>query len=164
MKKIGKHKRILGRCTGKLAPAQQWRLDKHIKPQSHKWNAQWSGDNDRILFKVTREKHKLGVNLQQHTCTSNAWQLTGMPCVHAVAVISKLRIKAAEDFLSPYLTMDAVRKTYDLCVNLVNSEEFWEKTDHPKPQPPRIVTPAGRPKKRRTESGAPPPPPVKGTK
>ncbi|XP_016167221.1 uncharacterized protein LOC107609716 [Arachis ipaensis] len=159
IKKMAKHKRILGRCIGKLAPMQQWRLDRHIKPQSHKWNAQWSGDNDRVLFEVTRGKHKLGVNLQQHTYTCNAWQLTGMPCVHAVAAISKLRIKAAEDFVSPYLTMDAVRKTYDLCVNPVNSKKFWEKTDHPKPQPPRIVRPAGRPKKRRTESGAPPPPP-----
>ncbi|RYR11939.1 hypothetical protein Ahy_B04g069440 [Arachis hypogaea] len=76
-----------------------------------------------------------------------------------IAAISRLRIKAAEDFVSPYLTMDAVRKTYDLCVNPVNSKKFWEKTNHPKPQPPRIVRLAGRPKKRQTESGAPLPPP-----
>ncbi|XP_057755774.1 uncharacterized protein LOC130974956 [Arachis stenosperma] len=113
-------------------------------------------NTENWMWFLTRFQDDLGDH-QVHgwNLMSDQQKLTEMPYVHAVAAISKLRIKVTEDFVSPYLTIDAVRKTYDLCVNPVNSKEFWEKTDHPKPQPPRIVRPAGRPKKHRTESGAP---------
>ncbi|XP_020999379.1 uncharacterized protein LOC110281454 [Arachis duranensis] len=156
---MANHKRILSSYTGKLTPAQQKRVDKFIKPGSHKWTAQWSGDNNRILFEITRGKQKLEVNLQQHTCTCNMWQLSGMLCVYAVAAISKLRVRTAEDFVSPLLTMDAVRATYNVCVKPVNSEEFWKEASQPKPDPPRITRPVGRPKKRRSDAAHPPPQP-----
>ncbi|XP_016194867.1 uncharacterized protein LOC107635819 [Arachis ipaensis] len=158
MNKMARHKRILGAYKGKLAPVQQMKLDKWIKPEIHKWNAQWCGDNDRVVFEVSRNTHKLGVNLKNQTCTCNLWQLTGVPCVHAVAAISRVRVKAAEDFVSPFLTMEAIRKTYDICINSVPSEEFWEPTDQLKEDPPKIVRPVGRPVKRRKESATPPAP------
>ncbi|KAL4299827.1 hypothetical protein AHAS_Ahas17G0139800 [Arachis hypogaea] len=54
--------------------------------------------------------------------------------------------------------MDAIRKTYDICINPVPSEEFWEPTDQLKADPPKIVRPVGRPVKRRKESATPPAP------
>ncbi|XP_057760100.1 uncharacterized protein LOC130980435 [Arachis stenosperma] len=147
IKKMANHKWILSSYTEKLAPAQQKRVDKFIKPGCHKWIAQWSGDNNRVLFEITRGKQKLEMNLQQHTCTCNMWQLSGMLCVYAVAAISKLRVRTAEDFVSPLLTMDAIRTTYNVCVKPVNSEEFWKEASQPKPDPPRITRPAGRSKK-----------------
>ncbi|MED6117293.1 hypothetical protein PIB30_108621, partial [Stylosanthes scabra] len=95
MIKMANHKRILSAYKGKLAPAQQKRLD-----------------------------------------------------------------RPAEDFVSPYLTMDAIRRTYDICIKPVNSEQYWEPNDLPKPTAPRIFRPPGRPQKKRTEAGAPHPPPA----
>ncbi|MED6110961.1 hypothetical protein PIB30_047895 [Stylosanthes scabra] len=86
-----------------------------------------------------------------------------MPCVHAVAAISWVKIRHVEDFVSPFLTMDAIRKTYDTTVKPVNNEKYWEPTDAPRPIAPRIVRPAGRPRKKRTEA-VPPPAPVDGDK
>ncbi|MED6105956.1 hypothetical protein PIB30_000078 [Stylosanthes scabra] len=63
--------------------------------------------------------------------------LKGMPCVHAIAAICKLRVKPVEYFISPFLTMDAIRATYDIHVNPVNSEEFWYPTEGLKPIAPR---------------------------
>ncbi|RYR50976.1 hypothetical protein Ahy_A06g026038 [Arachis hypogaea] len=87
MKKRATHKRILGTYKGKLALVQQMKLDKLIKPRSHKRNAHWRGDNDKVVFEVSRNSHKLGINLKNHICTCNLWQLIGVPCVHAVAAI-----------------------------------------------------------------------------
>ncbi|XP_057745168.1 uncharacterized protein LOC130963035 [Arachis stenosperma] len=155
MNKMARHRRILGTYKGRLAPVQQMKLDKWIKPQSHKWNAQWCGDNDRVVFDVSRNTQKFGVNLKNQTCTCNLWQLTGVPCVYAVAAISRVRVKSAEDFVSPFLTMEAIRKTYDICINPVPSEEYWEQIDKLKADPPKIVRPVGRPVKRRKESVTP---------
>ncbi|XP_072086974.1 uncharacterized protein [Arachis hypogaea] len=115
MNKMARHKRILGAYKGRLAPVQQMKLDKWIKPQS-------------------------------------------VPCVHAIAAISRVRVKSAVDFVSPFLTMETIRKTYDICINHVLSEEYWEPTNQLKADPPKIVRPVGRPTKRRKESATPPAP------
>ncbi|MED6128375.1 hypothetical protein PIB30_097126 [Stylosanthes scabra] len=90
--------------------------------------------------------------------------LLGMPCVHAVAAISKVRVKPVEEFVTPFLTMDAIRVTYDIHVNPVNSEEFWYPTAGEKPTAPRIIRPPGLPRKKRTEAARPPPAPINGDK
>ncbi|RYQ82538.1 hypothetical protein Ahy_B10g101127 [Arachis hypogaea] len=82
----------------------------------------------------------------------------GVPCVHAIAAISRVRVKSAIDFVSPFLTMETIRKTYDICINHVLSEEYWEPTNQLKADPPKIVRPVGRPTKRRKESATPPAP------
>ncbi|MED6129664.1 hypothetical protein PIB30_110162 [Stylosanthes scabra] len=87
-----------------------------------------------------------------------------MPCVHGVAAIAKLGLKPVEEFVSPFLTTNAIRATYDICINPMTSEEFWYPTDAPRPTAPRIVRPPGRPRKKRTEAARPPPPAAHGDK
>ncbi|XP_057723545.1 uncharacterized protein LOC130939459 [Arachis stenosperma] len=55
---------------------------------------------------------------------------TGMPCRHAVAAMAKMGLKP-EDFVHKWLTMDAIRSAYSVCINSVNSEEYWNPTDSP---------------------------------
>ncbi|MED6190022.1 hypothetical protein PIB30_101689 [Stylosanthes scabra] len=55
--------------------------------------------------------------------------------------------------------MDAMRRTYDIGIKPVNSEEYWEPCDLIRPIAPKIFKPPGRPRKTRTEAGRPPPPP-----
>ncbi|XP_015956797.1 uncharacterized protein LOC107481097 [Arachis duranensis] len=130
MRKRAMHKKRLEHHTGILAPVQQKKLDQFIKPKSTKWRATWAGNSDRVLFEVHMQRHKVGVNLQSKTCTCNVWQLTGMPCRHAVAAMAKMGLKA-EDFVHKWLTMDAIKSGYSVCINPVNSEEYWNPTDSP---------------------------------
>ncbi|XP_020965714.1 uncharacterized protein LOC110266117 [Arachis ipaensis] len=46
--------------------------------------------------------------------------------------------------------MDAMRATYGITIQPVNSEEFWETSDALRPVAPAIKRPPGRPRKRRT--------------
>ncbi|XP_072085035.1 uncharacterized protein [Arachis hypogaea] len=148
MRKMTLHKKKLENHTGKLAPVQHKRLEEFIKPKASKWRAIWAGDSDRVLFEVHRQGHKVGVNLAQRTCTCNVWQLTGMPCRHAVAAMYKIGVNP-EDFVHTWLTMDSIRATYAHTMKPVNSEEYWEPTDAPRPLPPPIKRPAHRPKVKR---------------
>ena len=76
MRKMVRHKIVLGTYIGKVAPVQQKRLDKQ-KLQSNHWHSVWTGDDDHARFEVHHHSTKLAVNLNQHTCTCNLWQLTG---------------------------------------------------------------------------------------
>ncbi|XP_020972458.1 uncharacterized protein LOC110269143 [Arachis ipaensis] len=148
MRKMAAHKKKLEKHVSALAPVQQKRLDDFIKPKSQKWKAIWAGDSKRVLFEVHCRNHKVGVNLEERTCTCNLWQLTGMPCRHAVAARSKMDLRP-EDFVHKWLTMKAVRATYSHCIKPVNSEEYWVQSDAPKTLPPPIKRAAHRPKMKR---------------
>ncbi|XP_057745260.1 uncharacterized protein LOC130963129 [Arachis stenosperma] len=71
-----------------------------------------------------------------------------MPCRHVVAAMAKMGLKP-EDFVHKWLTMDAIRSAYSVCINPVNSEEYWNPTDSPQPLPPPIKKPTHRPKMKR---------------
>ncbi|XP_020969959.1 uncharacterized protein LOC110268300 [Arachis ipaensis] len=131
MQKMANHKRKLAKYNGKLAPVQQIKLEQIVMPESIKWNAVWNGDNDKAIYEVQKNSHKVGVNLKEHTCTCNVWQLTGLPCKHAVAVIFRLKNMGykLEDFVDKSLTMDAVRAAYSYVIQPVNSDEYWIPTD-----------------------------------
>ncbi|RYR73308.1 hypothetical protein Ahy_A02g007663 [Arachis hypogaea] len=67
---------------------------------------------------------------------------------HAVAAMYKIGVNP-EDFVHTWLTMDSIRATYAHTMKPVNSEEYWEPTDAPRPLPPPIKRPAHRPKVKR---------------
>ncbi|XP_025649566.1 uncharacterized protein [Arachis hypogaea] len=150
MRRMVKHKKILSTYTGVLAPVQQRKLEDLMKDTKF-WTAQWTGDNDRNVFEVQTHSKKVGVNLGRHTCTCNMWQLTGIPCVHALAAIQK-RCDRPELYVHPWLKMDAFRATYEHVMKPVNSEEYWVKTGLLSPEPPIIRRPAGRPTKKKRKA------------
>ncbi|MED6227378.1 hypothetical protein PIB30_112935, partial [Stylosanthes scabra] len=45
------HITLLSGNNGKLAPVQEKRLARLIRP-SNKWLAEWAGDNPRMMFQV----------------------------------------------------------------------------------------------------------------
>ncbi|XP_020972487.1 uncharacterized protein LOC110269163 [Arachis ipaensis] len=144
MRRMTKHIRLLEHHSGKLAPVQEKRLQRLIKPSS-RWIAEWVGDNERKRFQVSRKQTKVDVDLIKHTCSCNVWQLTGMPCIHSIAAIRK-RHDQVDDYVHPWLCMESIHKTYAHCIKSVPSEEFWVTTDQLRPAPPPIKRPIGRPK------------------
>ncbi|XP_020967434.1 uncharacterized protein LOC110266768 [Arachis ipaensis] len=76
MRRMVKHKELLSDYTGKLAPVQQKRMEHPIRP-SNKWRVDWTCDDARKRFEVTRKATKVDVDLIKQTCSCNKWQLTG---------------------------------------------------------------------------------------
>ncbi|XP_025673805.1 uncharacterized protein [Arachis hypogaea] len=139
------HKRKLEAYYRQLTPVQKKKLDEFIKPRANKWRAIWTGDNDRALFEVHRESHKVGVNLQQRTYTCNVWKLTGMPCRHTIAAMYNIGLRLKE-FVHKWLTIESIRATYKHCIKPVNSKEYWCPTSAPPCDPPPIKRHAYRQK------------------
>ena len=57
-------------------------------------------------FQVELNGVRVGVKLDVGQCDCGAWELRGIPCVHALAYINTIRADVAE-FVSPYFRTEA---------------------------------------------------------
>lgn len=147
MTRMAGHKRVLGSYKDILPPVQRKRMEQ-LKMGSMFWTAIFNGDPSNETFEVHKQNSKVGVSLTHQTCTCQVWQLTGMPCEHAIACIAHKHEKP-ESYVHQWLTMEALNATYEHYIQPVNSEEYWAVSEHPKPEPPPLKRPIGRPKKHR---------------
>ena len=68
----------------------------------------WNGDGFEVK---EREDMKYIVNLQKRECTCRYWQLSGLPCCHAISSIYKSSEKL-DDYIAPCFTKTVYMKTY----------------------------------------------------
>ncbi|XP_061340351.1 uncharacterized protein LOC133286866 [Gastrolobium bilobum] len=147
MRRMAAHQRVLGTVRGKIAHAQQLKLDQ-LKVLSNSWTPTWTGNLQQDMYEVSGKSDRVGVNLTTHACACNVWQLTGLPCEHAIAAICH-KNEPAENYVHQWLTVDALHATYEHTLNPVNSDKYWPASDEPKPLPPKLKRPIERPKKHR---------------
>ncbi|KAG8377471.1 hypothetical protein BUALT_Bualt08G0036400 [Buddleja alternifolia] len=84
------------------------------------------------------------VDLEKHSCSCRKWDLSGIPCKHAMSAINSQRLNG-EDFVDDYYTMQTFLKVYDNYVYPVNGPEKWNKTNLSPPLPPNNPRGVGRP-------------------
>lgn len=118
----------------------------------------WNGADG---FEVQeKEDRKFTVNLSQRTCSCRYWQLSGLPCCHAISCIYKAS-KQLDDYIAKCYTISEYNKTYSHVLQPIEGPRSWPNADMPRPEPPTYVKMPGRPKTQRTrEVGEQP----KGTK
>ena len=69
-----------------ICPLIQQKLE-IAKKASGKWFAKWSGDAEMNMFEVIRDNDNFFVNLEKKTCACRRWDLSSIPCYHAIACI-----------------------------------------------------------------------------
>ncbi|XP_015954627.1 uncharacterized protein LOC107478987 [Arachis duranensis] len=136
MRSIAKNKVKLSHHVGKLPPIQHSRLQK-IRKESQKWTSIWSGDEEYQRFEIHGWPTNMAVDLGKSICTCRFWQITGMPCVHACAAISKIN-RNSEDFCHYWLTMKAYRDTYKHSLNPIPGQDLWERSEQNRPLAPKM--------------------------
>ncbi|KAK9217884.1 hypothetical protein WN943_006514 [Citrus x changshan-huyou] len=93
------------------------------------------------------------------TCECGMWQVSGVPCKHAVAAILH-KGGQPENYVHHYLTKESFMMTYMGTINPIPDECAWPEVEaEPSPDvvvpvkvgPPDIKALVGRPKKKRTK-------------
>ncbi|KAH9753011.1 SWIM-type domain-containing protein [Citrus sinensis] len=99
------------------------------------------------------------VHITDGTCECGMWQVSGVPCKHAVAAILH-KGGQPENYVHHYLTKESFMMTYMGTINPIPDECAWPEVEaEPSPDvvvpvkvgPPDIKAPVGRPKKKRTK-------------
>ena len=104
------------------------------------------------VFEVVLFDLRVGVQLDNWRCDCNAWELKGIPCVHALACIHFIRANI-EEYVDPYFTFEKWRKIFDGVVHPIPSRIYWP----PFPESALLVPPipkrqTGRPRLHRTRA------------
>lgn len=91
------------------------------------------------------------VDLSSQTCTCRMWQLSGLPCKHAVAAIFSNR-EEPKKYMHQYFSKATFLNVFKNLYNPLPSQEEWETTPYPNIHPWVVRKPPGRPKKKRVRA------------
>ena len=67
---------------------------------------------------------KVAVNLDSRTCDCRAWEMKGMPCVHAIACINSIRGKV-DVYCDKYFKTEYWKKCFTGIVHPIRSRTYW---------------------------------------
>lgn len=87
------------------------------------------------------------VDLSTHQCACRRWDLTGIPCKHAVCVLDDNQQDPVK-YTAVYYYTHVMKKTYSDNIKPVNGENLWKMTGKPPIGIPEIRKPRGRPRTR----------------
>ncbi|KAI3845368.1 hypothetical protein MKX03_001742 [Papaver bracteatum] len=123
---------------GSVVPRVTNIIKKHLY-FSHEFTAQPSTKDIWQIFD-TKKDISWVVNMERHTCTCNEWQVSGIPCVHAICASLRLRPKTYDQYVHSYMYVDSYRVLYTPSIGPLYDKAIW-------PKNPRIVKPlkCGRP-------------------
>ncbi|XP_059463443.1 uncharacterized protein LOC132192169 [Corylus avellana] len=100
------------------------------------------------MFEVECLGRRFVVDVDARTCGCRKWDVTGIPCSHAISAILH-QDGDPNDYLSPYYSKEMDLKCYDYIIYPVPSEEQWPRSGQPNIEPPKSRVTPGRPKKLR---------------
>lgn len=111
-------------------------------------------------YEVEHYDNRWTVNLVDKTCSCRYWQLSGLPCPHAISCIF-MKTNSLDDYTAACYRVDAVKATYSYFLQPVEGMNNWPVSDRVKPLAPGYVKMPGRPKKERRRETTEKPKPTK---
>ena len=100
------------------------------------------------IFQVQSKGGDYIVDVLKKKCDCRRWDLTGIPCNHAIACLRHERIPA-EDLLPACYSTQTYSSVYGFTIMPCKDKSMWEQTNGPEIQPPIYEKKVGRPPKSR---------------
>ncbi|KAL4588010.1 hypothetical protein LXL04_000888 [Taraxacum kok-saghyz] len=142
----------INKCETLLIPTTT-QLFEVIKKEAARYVAQYNGAGKYQVGCPWQDQYV--VDLNDRSCTCRNWEITGMPCKHAVAAIWD-RIANSEDsspveeYVHPCYRTTTWRTMYFNKIDPINGRSLWPKSESPYTLlPPKHHKQVGRPKKKR---------------
>ena len=105
------------------------------------------------IYHVTSNEYErtYNVDMKGRTCDCNRWQLSGIPCHHAIAScrVDNLNV---DRFVHGCYSIDTYKKAYAYNLAPLRSRVHWDKTNGVLVHPPIYTKVMGRPKKNRRKT------------
>ncbi|GJX68532.1 zinc finger, PMZ-type containing protein [Tanacetum coccineum] len=119
-----------------------------LKEKQREWTVFPSGFQE---LEIRKGDHSYGVNLQHKVCQCRMWELSGVPCVHAVAAY--LHVGNDLDLgVSHWYSQESWFNAYQFSIKPVFGSNMWKRTSDVPPLPPLVRTMPGRPQKARIKA------------
>ncbi|XP_020970396.1 uncharacterized protein LOC110268504 [Arachis ipaensis] len=115
---------------------------------SGQWVSVYAGRDRYEVVSIQGGKEKFVVDLRHHECSCRKFQLSGIPCAHAMTCIRKMCFNV-DSYVADYYKKAAYISCYQHVVYPVNGPNLWDRTQFEDVLPPTYRKPIGRPKKKR---------------
>jgi hypothetical protein len=70
------------------------------------------------------------VNLYDRICSCRQWQVSGIPCKHAIAFITSLNNAPLEKYVDMYYSINKFRAAYGQLIPAIVDKREWPKSTH----------------------------------
>ncbi|GKV16808.1 hypothetical protein SLEP1_g27391 [Rubroshorea leprosula] len=141
MVRMAKNREEISKWRGDIAPRIRKKLEAH-KIEAAKCRCEWNG---RTQYDVWHWKEKFVVDLIGKNCSCRAWDLTGIPCPHALSAIG-LGNFDLDEFVSIWYKRVKYERAYNVPIMPCNGEKFWENFHGEPLEPLPFKCKHGRPK------------------
>ena len=115
------------------------------KLAANRWVACWAGQTQ---FEVKNGLQSFTVDLATAHCSCRKWNISGIPCAHAISCIFFNR-QDAEQYVHPCYHVSTYKACYEPIITPINGANMWRPSGVTPVQPPIKRRPPGRPKKKR---------------
>ena len=105
--------------------------------------------NGADKFEVKHWDHRFTGDLDKMTCYCRYWQLSGLPCCHAISNIY-FKTNSLDQYIADCYTVENFQRTYTYCLHPVEGQKSWPISDRPKLKAPGYIKMPGSPKTQRT--------------
>ncbi|PWA64249.1 hypothetical protein CTI12_AA346450 [Artemisia annua] len=136
---------IARKCEDTITPWVRKRLNYMIQHLLRYWEVIPSGFQE---LEVRNGNQSYGVNLTRKKCMCRMWELSGIPCIHALAAYQHMNrdpVEGVHDWYSQQKWFEA----YQFTIRPVYGSNMWKRTRDPPLLPPLMRTMPGRPRKKR---------------
>ncbi|KAL2940348.1 hypothetical protein RDABS01_007191 [Bienertia sinuspersici] len=104
-------------------------------------------------YEVVEGKTAFPINLVNQTCMCGKWQITGIPCKHALRVLNNNRINP-HSYVCEYYSLAKYKQANELTIHPMPDSSLWPPRDPLHINPPQVKRTIGRPpRNRRRERG-----------
>ncbi|XVF18688.1 hypothetical protein REPUB_Repub11eG0044500 [Reevesia pubescens] len=143
MKRIAKKIQECKRWRGQVGPSIMVVLEKNASVASH-YEVVFNGAHG---FEVDLGEKRYIVNLGDMTCTYKRYQLSGIPCAHAICAIRD-QAGNVKDYVSSWFHKEVYMLVYGNVIKLMPKRKDWPKVERTEEKvlPPEIRNMPGRPK------------------
>lgn len=155
MKRIVNVGKVIVKTNGPLTPTAT-RLLNLNKDQANQYTVIWNGG---VRYQVSGPwGDQCVVDVVARNCTCRKWEITGIPCKHAVATnwnmcINGMDVEAIETWVHPCYWLDTWKQVYSFKIEPINGNSMWRKCSVPTTlTPPVHHKQIGRPRKKRKRS------------
>ncbi|XP_026415849.1 uncharacterized protein LOC113311220 [Papaver somniferum] len=132
---------------GGVVPRVMITINKHLY-FTHEFTKQPSSDFVWTILD-TKKDISWNVYLKEHTCTCNVWQVSGIPCVHAICASLHFRTRNFDQYVHPYMKVTNYRDLYAPSLKPLRDKALWAHNLLDDVKPPKVTRPTGRPRNQR---------------
>ncbi|CAL1393142.1 unnamed protein product [Linum trigynum] len=138
---------MFAKCTDTLPP----RIRKRVEREKEEARLCVAKQTLNARCEVKKGGEGFIVDVTECTCSCGYWQLSGIPCCHAVSAISHLR-REVDDYVNSYYHVYMASFAYNYGIPCLDGRQAWPASEGIPVHPPKTRSMPGRPKKKRRRS------------